>query len=149
MMMSLIATIKADQLQARKNKDEILKPLLTTLLGEAQAVGKNDGNRESTDAEVIATVKSFLKKINETLDAIADKGGDATTTLAEKAALEAYLPKQLTEEELITIVSSHVDSHVEDKSMKSMGIVMGHLKAVYDGQYDGKLASAVVRKVLS
>ncbi|MFY0656146.1 MAG: GatB/YqeY domain-containing protein [Neptunomonas phycophila] len=147
--MSLIATIKADQLQARKNKDEVLKPLLTTLLGDAQAVGKNDGNRESTDAEVIATVKSFLKKIKETLDAISDKGGDATVTLQEKAALEAYLPKQLSEEELTAIVSSHVDSHVEDKSMKSMGIVMGHLKSTYDGQYDGQLASNVVRKVLS
>lgn len=147
--MSLINKIKADQLQARKNKNAVLKSLLTTLLGEAQAVGKNDGNRESTDAEVIATIKSFLKKVNETLDAIAVNGGDATNTLIEQYALKSYLPKQLSEDELTLIVTSHIDSHVEDASMKSMGIVMNHLKTVYDGQYDGKMASTVVRKVLS
>ena len=39
----LIKTIKADQLQARKNRDKIATSLLTTLIGEADTAAKNKG----------------------------------------------------------------------------------------------------------
>ena len=50
--MTLFSQIKADQLAARKAKDGLKATLLTTLIGELTAIGKNDGNREVTDAEV-------------------------------------------------------------------------------------------------
>lgn len=42
----LIVKIKHDQLVARKNRDQIESTLLTTLIGEADMVGKNNGNRD-------------------------------------------------------------------------------------------------------
>lgn len=103
-MTTLINTIKQNQLQARKNKDAAAASLLTTLVGEASMIGKNDGNRESTDAEVTAVIKKFVKNIDESISALSKNAGENAERIAtatkEKEILMAYLPKQLDEAQL-------------------------------------------------
>lgn len=146
--MSLIQTIKADQLQARKNKDTSRASLLTTLYSEAAMVGKNDGNRESTDAEVVAMVKKFIKNIDETISAVASSSDAVAMLHQEREILSVYLPKQLTEDELKALLTGMV-SKLPERSPKSMGMLMKALKAEYDGQYDGKSASTLARELLT
>ena len=59
----LLNKIKADQLAARKAKDGLATALLTTLIGDAEMVGKNAG-RLVTDEEVVAVIKKFIKNID-------------------------------------------------------------------------------------
>ena len=49
--MSILNTIKNDNVTARKSRDIITSSLLSTLYAEAVNVGKNDGNRETSDKE--------------------------------------------------------------------------------------------------
>lgn len=153
--MSLIEKIKAQQLQARKNKNAIEASLLTTLIGEAVIIGKNDGNRETTDAEVIAVVKKFIKNTNEMLTALNNSTGDALTESreianAELQILNSFLPKQLSEEELKAVVDEIIaDMRSRSSGVVNMGMIMGALKLAYDGQYDGKMASSVVKAALA
>ena len=74
MMRMLIEKIKHDQLVARKNRSTVESTLLTTLIGEADMVGKNNGNRDPFDEEVISVVKKFLKGVNETIDILSRSG---------------------------------------------------------------------------
>lgn len=152
--MSLLAQIKKDQLQARKDRDSVKAALLTTLIGEASMPGKNDGNRESTDEEVVATVKKFVKNTNELLKALHGEGGLAPTNVAasatasmELAILESYLPKQLTEAELTHIIAS-LKNEFTIADAKGMGKIMGALKERFGGTYDGALASKLVKAAL-
>lgn len=142
--MSILDKVRTDQVQARKDRDEIRIPLLTTLLSEASNVGLNDGKRESTDAEVIAVIKKFIKNIDETL---AVRPNEVLET--ERAILEQYLPTQLTGEKLEDTIRDVLDgmTYVEPR-MKMMGPVMKALRDKFDGQYDGKEASTLVRFVL-
>ena len=64
--MSLIQDIKSASLVARKARETKKAESLITLYSEASMIGKNDGNRESTDAETIAVIKKFIKNIDET-----------------------------------------------------------------------------------
>lgn len=136
--MSLIGQIKEKQIAARKAGAKEA-PLLTTLLGEASAVGKNAGNRETTDAEVVAVVKKFIKNIDETISALTSRNQDASAFIAEKTILEQFLPLQLTELALKHIAEKH----------KSMPEFMKFLKENHLGQYDGKLASSVAKTVFA
>ena len=68
--MSLIEKIKSDHLAYRKLRDTTATTFLSTLIGEAEMIGKSGGNREVTNQEVIALVKKFIKNINETTAAI-------------------------------------------------------------------------------
>ena len=145
-MTTLIETIKADQVAARKSRDGIRASLLTTLIGEASAIGKNDGNREVTDTEVVALMKKFVKGIDESIAAIKDVSNDDGSAnryvnlLKEKSVLEHYMPKQLDELQLNSIVAGLI-SEVGN----NMGKVMAALKERYAGQYDGKLASTIIK----
>lgn len=137
--MTLIQRIKRDQVEARMNRDTIRANLLTTLIGEAEMVGKNAGNRESTDSEVAAVIKKFVKNAQETLTALQARGGFNEVVAVEISILESYLPKQLTESDLRGIAGNSGCAGMPD--------FMKYLKDNYAGQYDGKLASTVAREV--
>ena len=146
--MSLLQQIKGAQLIARKSKATLAAALLTTLIGEAEMIGKNAGNRETTDAEVVAVIKKFIKNIDETLEALKfSSDGRVQDANLEKRILETFLPKQLSEDELRKIVED-IKSEI-NATQKDMGKVMGLLKARHDGLYDGKLASTLVKNVLA
>lgn len=147
----ILEKIKNASLAARKAKEALAATLLTTLYSEAVNVGKNNGNRDTTDAEAVAVVKKFLKGVDETISYLEKTGGDNATALttarSEKEILECYLPSQLSELELQKIVGT-LATDLPDRGPKQMGVLMKQLKEKYEGQYDGALASKVIKAVL-
>lgn len=133
--MTLMEQIRAKQVAARKAGAPEAS-LFTTLLGEAAMVGKNAG-RDTTDQEVVAVVKKFIKNIDETIDALMQRGQNTHSFMIERALLDQFLPEQLSEYTLKKIASEY----------DSMPEFMKHLKENYAGQYDGKLASQVAKAV--
>ena len=142
--MSLITTIKAEQISARKQHLTAVASVLTTLIGEAEMIGKNNGNREVTDSEVQALIKKFIKNNNETIAALGDNDPRTLEFMGENVTLEKFLPKQFTNEQVRLIVEA-----MKERGMSNMGEMMKHLKAEYDGQYDGKVASAIIKAALA
>lgn len=153
----LLNKIKADQLAARKTKNAVAANVLTTLIGEAESVGK-DFNRVSTDNEVITVIQKFVKNIEITISFLekAQIKSDSDFTnivikrdeaLKEKEILSAYLPKQLSEDEL----KQNINSIKEEisASPKDMGKILTLLKVRFSGQYDGKMASDLTRAILA
>lgn len=150
--MSLIDTIKAASLQARKERNAKRAALLSTLLGDAQMVGKNNGNRETTDGEVVAIIKKMINNTNETINILNKSEQEGTSGVAdlteEVAVLTTFLPAQLTATALTNIISNIIALN-EAASIKDMGKIMKALKEQYDGQYDGTEASAIIKSRLS
>jgi uncharacterized protein YqeY len=136
--MSLLQQLKDDQLGARKGKEAIKASILTTLIGESAIIGKNNGNRESTDEEVIAVIKKFIKNINETL-----KVSESADLQSERDILSMYLPVQMTDDALRAVVSDLI----KELNQPSMGNVMKCLKERYNGLYDGKTASSIIKEL--
>ena len=152
--MSLINDIKAKQLELRKaqmkeNVDHDVEIcLLTTLYSEASMPGKN-AQRESTDAEVIAVIKKFVKNNDECMVSAGDRrDGDWCDSLSiEREMLNLFLPKQLSSSELTEIIGGFVAAN-GIISPKGTGLVMKMLKEQYEGLYDGKMAADIIKVVL-
>lgn len=140
--MSLIQQIKDDQLTARKEKSWKASAL-TTLIGEAAMIGKDDGNRETTDAECIAVIKKFIKNMEET----AKHAGMDDHAAMEIELLNGYLPQQITGMRLEMTIQGVIVS-VGAETIRDMGKVMKVLKDNYDGTYDGREASTIVKELL-
>lgn len=137
--MTLLDKIRADQLQARKENNKTKATVLTTLIGEAAMIGKNAGNRDTTDDETAKVIVKFVKGIVETQNLTRGVNKDKFNELeVEKQILEAYLPKQLTVDELKEIILTNFTEK------PNVGAVMAYLKANYNGLYDGKIASGLV-----
>jgi len=143
----LMQQLKADQLQARKNRNTIEATLLTTLIGEAANIGKNDGNRETNDQEVIQVVKKFIKGMDETLDVLYKRQAFDTAEQVEqeKKILADYLPKQLTGEQIQSYIMQAV---LHDGLQENKGMMMKYMKDNFAGQYDGKLAAQIIDELL-
>ena len=143
-MTSLLTQIRADSLTARKQRDAVASSLLITLLSEASVSGLNDGKRESTDAEVQATVRKFLKGNAEALGV---RPNDETL-IREKALLEGYLPQQMSDAALReAIVQAARDIGLGDITAKDTGALMKRLNATYAGQFSGQKASAIIKEL--
>lgn len=151
--MSILSVIKEDNINSRKLRDSVKSSLLSTLYSEALNVGKNDGNRETTDKETLAVIKKFLDGVLFTIETLQFNSDDKIlVAIREKDILSTYIekfqPKQLTIEELTDIISG-ISATLTDKSPKQMGFVMKKLKDSYDGMYQGNEASKIVKEILS
>jgi uncharacterized protein YqeY len=80
-----------------------------------------------------------------------EKGGRQDLVDQEKAEIEiitAYLPKQMSEDEMKTVIAAAVQE-AGATTIKDMGKVIGALKAKYTGQMDFAKASGLVKGMLS
>lgn len=144
----LLDQIKTDSLAARKSGDAVEKSLLVTLYAEAAKVGKDAANRPSTDEEVVATVRKFMKNTEQTLADLRARNRGVSVQERELEILARYLPRQMSREEIEAAVET-IAAGLDDVSPKAMGQVMGALKAAHGGAYDGKLAAEVVKARLA
>ncbi len=143
----LINQLKQDQLQARKDRDTIRAKFLTTLYADAIMVGKDDGNRETTDIEVTNILKKYIKNAEEVKLNLSSEDERFTIAETEIEILNLYLPKQLSLHDLNIVIAQIIEAR-EFTSMKDMGKTMKDLKAMYEGTYDGAAASNIVKTQL-
>lgn len=150
--------IRDDQASAEaKELAQETYALLNTLVSDITQVAK-DALREVTEADVIKAVKLYLGRVEETLgylDAAAKKGplslkqeADRISHERQQVVLQKYCPTPVDEATLNEFIVSMVRS-LPEKNMKQMGSVMAKLKEKFSGNYDGTLASKLVKAALA
>lgn len=149
--MTLLQQIKDASVSARKSRSPDAS-FLVTLYSECQNVGKNKGNRDSTDDECISVLKKFKAGAETIMESAIIRGNSGDAALVESACTEIvlideFLPVMLTEQELVHLIENFV-SELEDKSQKQKGAVMACLKKEYSGLYDGGQAMRIITQML-
>lgn len=128
--------LKADLTQARKNKDSEKVNTLSFIVGSLLTHAKMvNGIKTVSDGDVIAFLKKYVKNNQETLSY---RHEDVLARQVELA--NEYLPTMMTGEELKNTIDSIV------KQNNNMSFVMKELKEKFDGRYDGKEASTMVKE---
>ena len=140
------AKLKDAMKEAMKAKEKVKLQAIRGLLSALQYEEMQKGVDELPEAGAIAVLQTELKKRKESLE-YAEKDGreDQINDINEEIALiNSFLPQQLSEQELEQIIG---DLKSADEGL-NMGGAMKALKENYAGQYDGKLASSIAKKVL-
>lgn len=147
--MTLAQKIDSDRLVAMKAQEELKLSVLrmvSTAIKNAQIAKK----AELTDEEVEKVLRTEKKKRAEASEAFG-KGGKldlAEQEKAEEAIIEAYLPKQMTDEELANIVKKVLtEGNFTDNSQ--FGQAMGQVMKAVAGKADGQAVQAKVKELLS
>lgn len=144
--------IKDALLHARKIKHKETAALLSTIVGEAEMLGKNDGNRVPTDAEVLQVLKKFEKGMLETIKFLQVAGNDNQDKInyveKEIEIINKFMPAKLTDEEVLCDIKFIMGAHGLHYEQKSMGELTKHLKVKYQDQFDGKQVSAIFKGML-
>ena len=126
-----ISEIKSERLS--KKDDKIIYNLLTVLLGELDRLP----TREAPSPDQIY---SIIKKMYDNAILMVDKNKESAI---EVLYLKDFIKKQLTDAELIEIIMQY-----KDDGLKNIGDYMRALNSEYKGQFDGKNASEIIKKII-
>jgi len=146
--MSLKAKLLEDIKAAMKEKDSVRKNAIQMIRAAILQVEK-DQKIELDDEGVIEVIAKEYKKRNDALSEIekSDRQDLIDDLKREISILQAYLPEQLSDEELEKIVAE-VILEVGASSMKDMGKVMGAVIPKVKGRADNGRISAIAKEKL-
>ena len=143
--------IQADMVSAMKAKDAVklasLRAIKAAILLAKTAEG---GNGDVTDQEVVKIIQKLVKQRKESAQQYNDAGRPelAENELAEVAAMEVYLPKQLSEDEVKAELEKII-AEVGASQPSDRGKVMGVATKRLAGLAEGRLISTLVKQLLS
>ena len=141
--MQVAERIRADVTAAMKAGDRYRVTALRLVLSELQKDAKEGAGDEQ------AVLRRERKRRRESEQAYREAGRDdlATAEAYEAETIEAYLPAELSDDELDSLVTAAV-AETGAASPKDMGRVMKQVMAATGGRADGKRVSAKVKEAL-
>ena len=145
----MIDRIDKDVKTAMKSGDAVRRDALRLVLSALRDAEKS-ARRPLTDDEVQAVLRRELKRRREAAKAFHDAGhaDRASAEEIEAELIEGYLPAQLEDSDLDTIVESAI-AKVGAKGLGDMGQVMREAMALAAGRADGKCVQERVRARLA
>ena len=144
--MNLKATLREAMKDAMKARAQIKLDAIRSVLSAIQYEEMQKNSESLPEGDLLGVLKREIKKRQEELE-FAEKANRADIKEkinTEISALEVFLPKQLSEEELRSIISELKSANPS----LNMGMAMKALKESYAGQYDSKLASELAKTML-
>lgn len=135
--MTIVQKLKTESLRLRKERNPVAASI-TFVISEIDKIGKNSGNRETTEDEAVRVVQKLVATLRDNLNyKLTDD--DEASTLLQIQILESVLPKMLT---LADTSKAVVDAVKEVGPNK--GAVMKALRAKYGALIDMKLAGSLL-----
>ena len=134
---------------AMKARDKERLSTIRLILAEFKRI-EVDERIEVDDARALAVLDKMVKQRRDSAEQYTSAGRDelAATENAEIAVIQQYLPAQLSEEELISMVDAAIAAS-DATGMAAMGPVMGQLKPQLQGRADIGAVSQLVKSRLA
>jgi len=124
--------------------------MVNSAIKNADIEARGQGKPPLSDADLFGVLQKMIKQRQEAVE-LYDKGGRAELAAQEReeiAILAAYLPKQMSEDDIKAVISAAI-AETGAAGMKDIGKVIAALKAKYTGQMDFAKASGLVKAALS
>ena len=146
--MKLSERINNDLKETMKNKDSFKLGVIRMVKGAMQ-LEKPNPREELTDDDVIKVLSKQIKMRKEAIIQFENAGRDdlAEQNKKELEILNAYMPEQLSLEELNKIIDKVFDE-VKPTSIKDMGVIMKNLSPLIKGKADMSLVNGIIKERL-
>ena len=152
--MSLKAKIEDDYKNALKSKEKnkiSTYRLILSGIKDIDIANRSGPNKKDTDDDDIKKLlKKMIKQRSESIEIYKKNNRSDLLEVEENEnkILSIYLPKQLSEEEVINICQDIIKK-TNSSSLKDMGKIMGELKKTHADEIDFSLAGKLLKKLLS
>lgn len=146
-MSNISLTIKKDIVQAMKNRDDLSKTVLRTLISEFKNAEIDKGS-PLEDIDVIKVLSKLAKQRKDSIQAYKAGGREdlVATEEAELIIIQQYLPAKLTTEELTKLVDESIDELGDNLNF---GAVMKLVVSKAQGNADGNQIKDLVQAKLA
>lgn len=147
--MSLKEQLLIDMKEAMKSKDVLRKNAIQAVR-ESILKREKDTQSEVTEEHILDILIQEIKKRNDSITDF-EKGNRPDLVADAKREIEvltSYLPKQLSEEELMDLIKVTI-AELGASSKKDMGKVMAAITPNVKGKADTKKVSDIVKELLN
>ena len=152
--MSLREKIESDYKNALKSKDKNKISTYRLILSGIKDLDINNrsgpNKKETDDEDIKKLLKKMIKQRSESIEVYKKNNRNDLLKIEENEVnvLSEYLPKQMSEEETISICKQII-AKTGASSIKEMGKVMGELKQNHSDTIDFSKAGALIKDLLS
>ena len=148
--MKLTDRINSDLKEAMKAKDKVKLESLRAIKSALLLASTEKDAAESSENAEMKMLQKLVKQRKDAATIFTEQGRSdlAEPELDQVAIIEAYLPEQMSEDEVKSIVESIV-ADTGASSMADMGKVMGMANQKLAGKADGKLIAGFVKGALT
>lgn len=150
MLRDAINTAVKEAMKAKNERALSTLRMVNSTIKNADIDARGQGKPPLSDADLLSLLQKMIKQRQELVE-LYDKGGRAELAAQEReeiAIISAYLPKQMSDDEVKAAVVAII-AETNAAGIKDMGKVIGALKAKYAGQMDFAKASGVVKAALT
>lgn len=150
MLRDAINNAVKDAMKAKDERRLSTLRMVNSSLKNADIDARGQGKPPLSDEDLLGLLQKMIKQRQESV-ALYDKGGRPELAAAEReeiAVISAYLPKQMSDDEVNAAIAAIV-KETGAAGMKDMGKVIAALKAKYAGQMDFGKASGLVKAALT
>ena len=152
--MSLREKIESDYKNALKSKDKNKISTYRLILSGIKDLDINNRSgpkkKDTDDEDIKKLLKKMIKQRSESIEVYKKNNRNDLLEIEENEVnvLSEYLPKQMSEEETISICKQIIEK-TGASSIKEMGKVMGELKQNHSDTLDFSKAGALIKDLLS
>ena len=148
--MSLLERLNNDMKQAMKNKEKDRLTTIRMIKASLQNEAIKFGKQELSEEEELTVLSREVKQRKDSLQEFEKAGRDdlVEKIQTELKHVEIYMPQQLSEEEVTTIVKEAI-AETGAASKADMGRVMAVIMPKVKGKADGSLINKLVQQHLS
>jgi uncharacterized protein YqeY len=136
--------LKEALLSGDKSRAETLRGLKSVILYEEVAKGERETGLN--DEGIISLLVKEAKKRQESADLYRQGGSEerAKKELDEKALIETYLPRAMSDEEISALIDKTL-AGIDDPGLQNMGQIIGSVKQAAGGAADGATIARLVK----
>lgn len=147
--MTLSEKINADMISYMKSKDSFALGVVRMVKGAIQ-LEKINLKRDLNDDEVVAVISKQIKMRNDSIQEFtkANRVDLIEQYKKEIELLNKYMPKQLTEEEINSIIDEAF-AKINPTSSKDMGLIMREISPKLKGRADMGKVNSIIKDRLS
>jgi len=139
-----------EAMKAKNERKLLTLRMVNSTIKNADIDARGQGKPPLSDSDLLSVLQKMIKQRQEAVE-LYDKGGRAELAAQEReeiAVISAYLPKQMSDDEVKAAISA-VIGETKASGIKDMGKVIGALKAKYAGRMDFAKASGLVKAALT
>lgn len=128
---------------AMRNKENVKRDALRAVVSDIKLSIK-ETKHDLNEDEQLAILNKHVKQVKESIEAYTSGNRpDLAEQEEEKLAiLSAFLPKQMSEEEVRSLVEKTITENGLDTSNK--GLLMKNLMPLFKGKADGKMVNEII-----
>lgn len=147
--LSLLDTLNQDLKTAMISKDVVARDTIRMIISDIKKY-EIDERLEADDAVISTLINKTVKQRRDSIEQFKNGNRDDLVEKEQEQlnVILRYLPKQLTDEEITTLVKEGIEN-LSASSMQDMGKLMGYLKPKLEGKADMSVVSVIIKELLA